>query len=125
MLRELYASPAAPVKQRNNHLHPPATSLSDQQLKAHGLTDASHSDAAASLSIGMQEQIKSVFEILDTDYSGTVDEEELAEAMFALGLTREGSGRDDIAQLLDAVTADTCRPSTIDLATFSAIMQVL
>jgi hypothetical protein len=113
MLRELYAAPAAPLRPKKNHVHLPAYPLSDQQLKAGTL-----------LSAGMQEQIKAVFEILDTDNSGTVDEEELAEAMFALGLTREGSGHDDIEQLLGTVTADYGKSSAIDLAKFSAIMQV-
>jgi hypothetical protein len=121
MLRELYAAPAAPVRKQGTQRRLPVVSLSDQNLNAHG---PSQPDATAPMSERMQEQIKAVFQILDTDDSGTVDEEELAEAMFALGLTREGSGRSDIAKLLETVTADSGRSREIDLAKFSAIMQV-
>jgi Ca2+-binding EF-hand superfamily protein len=118
MLRELYALSAAPVRQqkRNKRHEIASMSISEQQLKA--------KEQAAPFSLGMQEQIQAVFEILDTDNSGTVDEQELVEAMFALGLTREGSGRDDIAQLIAKVTADSGTSGDIDLTKFSAIMQV-
>ncbi len=124
MLRELYAAPVAPSRQRKARLHMPAASLSDKHITARGPTAASQPNIGAPLSAGMQEQIKAVFEILDSDNSGTVEEDELAQAMFALGLTREGSGSDDIKQLLGAVTADFGTSSAIDLAKFSAIMQV-
>jgi hypothetical protein len=76
--------------------------------------------------------MKEVFELFDADGSGSVDEEELAAAMFALGLadTVGASGRSDgvrggrraaAQQMMAHVDSDGSR--TVDLAEFTALMQ--
>jgi Ca2+-binding EF-hand superfamily protein len=79
--------------------------------------------------------MKEVFELFDADSSGSVDEEELAAAMFALGLadTIGASGRSSggvrgglraaAQQMMASVDVDGSR--TVDLAEFTALMQAL
>ena len=65
-----------------------------------------------------------MFELFDTDGSGTVDEEELADAMVALGLgddTNNGNQREAARRLMDQ--ADTDGSRTVDLNEFKALMQ--
>jgi Ca2+-binding EF-hand superfamily protein len=81
-----------------------------------------------------------VFDLFDSDGSGTVDETELAAAMIALGLSDNssrgggiidlaggggggsGTGRAAAARLLDSVDKDHSR--SVDLQEFSGLMQV-
>jgi Ca2+-binding EF-hand superfamily protein len=113
MLRELYdtASPLWVQRPQRATSYPPGQQLRrDSDL----LTNASAAE--------MQHRIQAVFELFDTDGSGTVDEEELEAAMLALGLSFEGSRSSDARVLLNAVDAD--RSQSVDLAEFSALMQV-
>ena len=67
-----------------------------------------------------------MFDIFDTDGSGTVDEEELAGAMFALGLGGNAGGggqREAARKLMDRADSDGSR--TVDLGEFKALMQEL
>lgn len=79
---------------------------------------------------GLGGQIRAVFELFDSDGSGTVDESELAAAMIALGLSATGdsgsgrgmSEREAVRRLLDSVDKD--HSQSMDLEEFSGLMQV-
>jgi hypothetical protein len=76
--------------------------------------------------VDLRGQIRSVFELFDSDGSGTVDEKELAAAMIALGLSaskgRGTSEREAVRRLLDSVDKDNSK--SMDLEEFSTLMQV-
>jgi hypothetical protein len=76
--------------------------------------------------VDLSGQIRAVFELFDSDGSGTVDEKELAAAMIALGLSaskgRGTSEREAVRRLLDSVDKDNSR--SMDLEEFSTLMQV-
>lgn len=97
----------------HQHLLPVPTPLGDaMHLAGYKMTALSQSQAA---------QIREIFELFDTDDTGSIEAEELQFAMSALGFQKEGNPHDK-SHKQEHQVVDTLMGGQVTLDDFSALM---